>query len=141
MLQKNRCGARMDATQFDRRSKYFDPKATREAPRWLNVDVRLVTKTRLVPLTELRTYPQLAGMQLLKRGIAEKLMSGPQARENVYAFMQQAAKHGAKFYACSQALSEHRLSLEELVPETSGAAGAAAYVARSLEDGWSLVVY
>jgi len=90
---------------------------------------------------EVEVYFISSAVQLLKRGVAEKLMSGPQARENVYAFMQQAAKHGAKFYACSQALSEHRLSLDDLVAETSGAAGAAAYVARSLEDGWSLVVY
>ena len=37
-----------DETQFDDSSEYFDPKATRENPRWLNVDVTLVRKTRLV---------------------------------------------------------------------------------------------
>jgi predicted RNA-binding protein with PUA-like domain len=57
-----------DETQFDRKSKYFDPKATREKPRWVHVDVKLVKKTRVVPLSELRTYPQLAKMQLLQRG-------------------------------------------------------------------------
>ena len=57
-----------DATQFERKSRYFEPKATRENPRWFNVDVKLVKKTRLMPLTELRGYPQLAKMQLLKRG-------------------------------------------------------------------------
>ena len=57
-----------DATQFDRKSKYFDAKAKRDQPRWFNVDVKFVKKTRLVPLTELRTYPQLAKMQLLQRG-------------------------------------------------------------------------
>ena len=57
-----------DATQFDYKSKYYDPKARREKPRWYNVDVRLVKKTRLLPLTELRTYPKLQDMQLLQRG-------------------------------------------------------------------------
>jgi len=57
-----------DDTQFDRKSDYFEPKATRDNPRWFNVDVKLVKKTRLVPLSELRNYPQLANMQLLKRG-------------------------------------------------------------------------
>jgi predicted RNA-binding protein with PUA-like domain len=57
-----------DATQFDRRRKYLDAKATRDKPRWFNVDVKLVKKTRLLPLTELRAYPHLAKMQLLKRG-------------------------------------------------------------------------
>ena len=61
-------GAGPDETQFDRNSKYYDAKATRENPRWVHVDVKLVKKTRLVPLSELRTYPKLAKMQLLQRG-------------------------------------------------------------------------
>ena len=57
-----------DATQFDRKSKYFDPKATRDKPCWVHVDVKFVKKIRLVPLSELREYPQLAKMRLLQRG-------------------------------------------------------------------------
>jgi predicted RNA-binding protein with PUA-like domain len=57
-----------DATQFDRKSKYFDPKATREVPRWVNVEVTFVEKTRLVALTEMRAAPQLARMPVLQRG-------------------------------------------------------------------------
>ena len=33
-----------DETQFQPKNKYFDPKSTRETPRWFNVDVRLVKK-------------------------------------------------------------------------------------------------
>jgi predicted RNA-binding protein with PUA-like domain len=57
-----------DATQFDPKSKYFDPKATRDDPRWLHVDVKLVRKTRLLPLAEMRRMPALEGMRLLQRG-------------------------------------------------------------------------
>ena len=57
-----------DATQFDPKSKYYDPKSTRENPRWMNVDVKLVKKTRLVHLQELREQPALADMRLLARG-------------------------------------------------------------------------
>ena len=57
-----------DETQFDRKSPYYDPKATRDAPRWFNVEVRLVRKTRLVTLSELREYAHLAEMRLLQRG-------------------------------------------------------------------------
>ena len=56
-----------DPTQFDPKSPYYDPKSKRDAPRWLNVDVTLVKKTRLVPLAELRTQPALAGMRVLQR--------------------------------------------------------------------------
>jgi predicted RNA-binding protein with PUA-like domain len=56
-----------DASQFDGNGPYYDPKSKRDAPRWLNVDVTLVKKTRLVPLAELRTQPTLAGMRVLQR--------------------------------------------------------------------------
>jgi predicted RNA-binding protein with PUA-like domain len=57
-----------DETQFDAGGKYFDPKATRENPRWMNVDVRATAKTRLIGLEELRAHPELAGMRVLQRG-------------------------------------------------------------------------
>ncbi len=57
-----------DATQFDRKNKYFDAKATPESPRWVNVDVKLEKKTRLLSLVELRTHPELANMRVLQRG-------------------------------------------------------------------------
>jgi predicted RNA-binding protein with PUA-like domain len=57
-----------DTTQFDPENKYFDPKATPENPRWFNVDVRLVRKTRLMGIKELRGYPELANMRILQKG-------------------------------------------------------------------------
>lgn len=57
-----------DATQFDPDSKYFDPKATAENPRWFNVDVRFVNKTRLIDIKELRSYPELKSMRILQKG-------------------------------------------------------------------------
>ncbi|HEX2603504.1 MAG TPA: EVE domain-containing protein, partial [Oxalicibacterium sp.] len=51
-----------DDTQFDPSSKYYDPKASKENPRWMLVDVRVTEKTRLVPLSELRVHPDLTGM-------------------------------------------------------------------------------
>lgn len=57
-----------DATQFDPASPYFDAKSSAAAPRWFNVDVRFVEKTRFVPLAELRRHPELAAMPLLARG-------------------------------------------------------------------------
>ncbi|MEE9548267.1 MAG: EVE domain-containing protein [Nitrosomonadaceae bacterium] len=57
-----------DTTQFDSNSKYFDPKATSEIPRWFNVDVRFVSKTRLIDIKELRSYPDLMSMRILQKG-------------------------------------------------------------------------
>ena len=57
-----------DATQFDRKGAYYDPKATPEVPRWVNVDVKFLEKTRLISLPELRSHPELARMRVLQRG-------------------------------------------------------------------------
>ena len=57
-----------DETQFDPDSHYFDAKSRREAPRWYLVDVRLVEKTRLLSLEEMRSAPELATMRTLRRG-------------------------------------------------------------------------
>jgi predicted RNA-binding protein with PUA-like domain len=57
-----------DVTQFDRKSPYFDEKSKREEPRWMNVDVHLVRKTKLFTLAEMRADPALAEMIVLKRG-------------------------------------------------------------------------
>jgi predicted RNA-binding protein with PUA-like domain len=59
---------RPDSTQFDPRSDYFDPKASAEKPRWLELDVSLVRKTRLLALSEMRQAPGLSTMRVLQRG-------------------------------------------------------------------------
>ncbi len=57
-----------DATQFDPASRFYDPASRPDAPRWLNVEVLLERKTRLVALTELRAQPALARMRVLQKG-------------------------------------------------------------------------
>lgn len=57
-----------DRTQFDSNHRYFDPKATPEKPRWFNVDVKLVRKTSLLRLKEMRENPQLQNLRILQRG-------------------------------------------------------------------------
>ena len=57
-----------DETQWDKKSKYFDAKATRETPRWMLIDVQLTKKTRLLSLAEMREQVALADMTTLQRG-------------------------------------------------------------------------
>jgi predicted RNA-binding protein with PUA-like domain len=57
-----------DATQFDKKNKYFDEKATQETPRWFNVDVQLVRKIALISLDEMRQHEALENMRTLQRG-------------------------------------------------------------------------
>ncbi|BCM23872.1 EVE domain-containing protein [Methyloradius palustris] len=57
-----------DRLQFIAGHKYYDPKATPESPRWFNVDVKLVRKTRLLSLKEMREIPELVSLRILQRG-------------------------------------------------------------------------
>ena len=58
-----------DASAWDPRSDYHDPKASPNNPIWSMVDVKLVEIfSREIPLDELRCVTALAGMELLRRG-------------------------------------------------------------------------
>jgi len=57
-----------DKLQFIKGHKYFDPKSDPANPRWLNVDVKFVKKTRLLGLQDIRTYNELKNMKILQRG-------------------------------------------------------------------------
>lgn len=58
-----------DSSQFDKKSKYYEPRATKEKPYWFMVDIELVRKLdEPVTLDRMRTMPELEGMALLKRG-------------------------------------------------------------------------
>lgn len=57
-----------DESQFDAKGHYFDPKATREQPRWISVDVKAVEQGRYLPLSEMRAVPELEDMVLLQKG-------------------------------------------------------------------------
>ncbi len=58
-----------DPTQFDKKSEYFDPKATKENPRWFLVDVKFEKDLkRPMPLEELKKEKNLQEMRLLQKG-------------------------------------------------------------------------
>ncbi|GAA4859690.1 EVE domain-containing protein [Luteimonas vadosa] len=60
-----------DPTQFQKTSKYYDPKATHEQPRWELVDVQFSRKLRRpLPLSEIRGHADALGeeFELLRKG-------------------------------------------------------------------------
>jgi predicted RNA-binding protein with PUA-like domain len=59
---------RPDATQFDKKSPYFDAKSKPETPSWLLLDVQAIRKTRVLGLAEMRSIPELADMRVLQKG-------------------------------------------------------------------------
>ena len=62
--------AYFDFTAWDPKSKYYDPKSPEEKPRWMMVDVEFVEKfSDTVSLNELKTYPQLEEMLVIRKGM------------------------------------------------------------------------
>ena len=57
-----------DASQFDRKSPYYDKDSRQDAPRWFNVDVRALKKTRLISLEEMKKQKPRAKMVTLRPG-------------------------------------------------------------------------
>ncbi len=60
--------AHPDSYQFNPASEYYDINSTSLNPRWWCVDVQLVKKINYLSIEKLRTYPELANMQVLKKG-------------------------------------------------------------------------
>lgn len=58
-----------DPTQFHPESKYYDPKATQETPRWYLVDVSFERKLDdIIPLATLKKMPALEDCLLTQKG-------------------------------------------------------------------------
>ncbi len=58
-----------DPTQWDKKSKYYDEKSTKENPRWYLVDVKFRKEfDEIVSLKEIKAKKELAGMLVVQRG-------------------------------------------------------------------------
>ncbi len=61
--------AEPDPSQFDKKSEYYDPKATRDRPIWYCVRVEFEKRfSRFVSLADLRLEKALKDMLVLKKG-------------------------------------------------------------------------
>lgn len=68
-----------DPIQFDKKSSYYDPKSTKQEPRWVVVDVKFIEKfERFIPLKELKEESNLKDMTILQKG--NRLSITPVAR-------------------------------------------------------------
>lgn len=57
-----------DPTAFEKKSKYFDPKSTKEDPRWFSVDIKWKRKLKnYVSLREMKATPALSDMRVVQR--------------------------------------------------------------------------
>ncbi|WP_218509647.1 DsrE family protein [Variovorax sp. dw_308] len=77
---------------------------------------------------------------LLQPGVAASLRPSSHPK-TVYDAMQEAASHGAVFFACSDALQAHGLSAATLVPECTRRGGAVQFMARASDLRWRTLVF
>lgn len=58
-----------DPTAFDKKSEYFEPKATKEKPIWFCVEVKFAKKFEaLIALDEVKANKKLSKMTLVQKG-------------------------------------------------------------------------
>jgi predicted RNA-binding protein with PUA-like domain len=58
-----------DSTSLDKKSEYFDPKSSKDNPRWFLVDVSFEKKFKqIVALSEIKEHPELADLLILRKG-------------------------------------------------------------------------
>jgi predicted RNA-binding protein with PUA-like domain len=70
-----------DPLQFDKKSEYFDPKATKEKPIWFCVEVEFEKIFKnVLSLAELKTIPELCDMLVIKKG--QRLSIQPVSEKN-----------------------------------------------------------
>ncbi len=73
-----------DATAFDKKSPYYDPKSVPDKPIWMGVDVKFVKQfKRVISLEELKQEPRLDGFTLLRRGNRLSVMPVSEEHWNV----------------------------------------------------------
>jgi predicted peroxiredoxin len=77
---------------------------------------------------------------LLQSGVAASLRPSSHPK-TVYDAMQEAARLGAVFYACSDALAAHGLDTAQLIPECAGRGGAVQFMSRASDLRWRTLVF
>ncbi|MBE1286388.1 MAG: EVE domain-containing protein [Alteromonadaceae bacterium] len=67
--------ALVDPTQFEPESKYYDPKATLEQPRWHMVALTFVEKfNQVLPLSMIKQQPNITELGLVQKGARLSIM-------------------------------------------------------------------
>lgn len=86
-------------------------------------------------------YFTARSVHLLVPGVADGLRASPHHPKTVADAMREAVAHGARLYACTDALHAQGLAGVPLIPQCSGHGGAVQFMARALDLSWRTLVY
>ena len=69
-IMKISSDSKPDLTQFEKKSIYHDPKATKENPRWFLREVEFIEEwSEIFSLAQIREIPECKKMKVLERGL------------------------------------------------------------------------
>lgn len=86
-------------------------------------------------------YFSARSVHLLVPGVAARLRASPLHERTVLQALQQAVAHGARLFACSDALHAQGLDPQHLIPECTGHGGAVQFMARAGDLRWRALVF
>lgn len=86
-------------------------------------------------------YFTARSVQLLVPGVAESLRASARHDKTVLDAMREAVAHGAKLYACSDALDAQGVDGATLIAECHGRGGAVQFMARAADRRWRALVF
>lgn len=90
---------------------------------------------------EVEVYFSARAVLLLDPVRAKELFAGRQREASILDHMHQARGHGARFFACPDALLAQGLTHEQVKAQVDGFAGAATFMSRALDPEWATLTY
>lgn len=86
-------------------------------------------------------YFTARSVHLLVPGVAAGLRASARHDKTILDAMREATQHGARLYACTDALAAHGLAAMALIPECAGHGGAVQFMARAASLRWRTLVF
>lgn len=86
-------------------------------------------------------YFTAASVRLLVPGVAEGLRASVRHDKTVLDAMREAVSHGARLFACSDAMAAQGVDPANLIPECRARGGAVQFMARAADLRWRTLVF
>jgi predicted peroxiredoxin len=86
-------------------------------------------------------YFTARSVHLLAPGVAASLRASERHAKTVLDSLREAVAHGARLYACSDALDAQGIDAATLIPECHGRGGAVQFMARAADRRWRTLVF
>lgn len=86
-------------------------------------------------------YFTARSVHLLVPGVAARLRASEHFDKTVHDAIREPVSHGARLFACTDALHAQGLDPQQLIPECSGHGGAVQFMARAADLRWRTLVF